>query len=111
MMCSYLILILLFAVPVAVRWFADLFYPDSAVVAQIENLWFISPFAATFSLPLGAGQAEEVLAEATAAATGSLSTVASFATGTAFVFFYVVVDLLLISVMTWLFNTRWRVAG
>jgi ABC-type transport system involved in multi-copper enzyme maturation permease subunit len=112
MMSSYLILILLFALPVAVRWFADLFYPESATVAQIENVWFISPFAATFSLPLSAGQPEELLAEATVGtATTDLSNVFSFATGAAFVFFYIVVDLLLISVMTWLFNTRWRVAS
>ena len=49
---TYLVIVSLFTVPVAVGFFADTFFPSSqgAMVAQFYGL--LSPFAATFALPL-----------------------------------------------------------
>ena len=54
-MTSYLVVIVLFAVPVAIKLFMELVYPDSIVLVWIRDFLFTSPFAATFSLPLRAG--------------------------------------------------------
>ena len=109
MMTSYLVVILLFAVPVAVKLFVDLVYTDAPVAAWIREFLFTSPFAATFSLPLQGGvQVAEAGAQAVQAVRQGTDWGAHSAA--AFLLFYTIVDLLLIWIMLRLFNTRWRVA-
>ncbi len=103
MMTSYLVLLVLFALPVVVRSFADLIAPNSPNTAWTERLQFTSPFAAAFSLPLfldrvGGAEFYE------SAVSGS-----SWATAIAFLAFYYVLDLALLGTMLRLFNIRWRV--
>ena len=52
MMTSYLVFCSLYALPLAVEWFARLLFPSSPATAYIGRLTFTSPFAAAFSLPL-----------------------------------------------------------
>ena len=96
---TYLVLVVLFAVPVAAKLFADVFYPDGRVIQIVEHLGFLSPFAATFSLPITLG----VQSAATSTANWTPYTCA------AFLLFYLVLDTLLIFSLLRRFNTRWRV--
>jgi len=101
MMTSYLVLILLFALPVAAKGFSALFFAGTPTAARVDYFMFLSPFAAAFSLPLSLGVAEEAVAQ-------SVNWLPM--TGTAFLAFYTVVDLALMGTMIRLFNIRWRVA-
>jgi ABC-type transport system involved in multi-copper enzyme maturation permease subunit len=99
MMTSYLVVILLFALPVAVKLFADLFYPGAQATIELRNFLFVSPFAAAFSLPL-------TLNGETVLHAGEWWRW----TAPAFLIFYTVLDFALVGIMLALFNVRWRVA-
>jgi len=94
MMTAYLVLIGLFAVPVAVEAFARLLLPpgDPAVVS-IRRFTFTSPFSASFALPLSVGQAPRP---------GHWPIFFAFAS------FYAMVNTTLLWLMLWLFDARWR---
>jgi ABC-type transport system involved in multi-copper enzyme maturation permease subunit len=97
LMTSYLVVILLFALPIAVKLFADLFFPNEPATQQIHECLFVSPFAATFSLPLDVETGA-----------GDPVTNWSIFTAPAFLLFYTLVDLGLIGAMLALFSVRWR---
>ena len=99
MMTSYLIVILLFALPVAVKLFADLFYPHAQATIELRQFLFVSPFAATFSLPL-------MLNGDTVMHAGGWWRW----TAPAFLIFYSLLGLSMVGLMLRLFNRRWRVA-
>ncbi|MHC4180540.1 MAG: ABC transporter permease subunit [Planctomycetota bacterium] len=94
LMTAYLVIMLLFAVPVAVNWFARFFFPDAPATEAIGHLTLTSPFAASFSLPLNIGDAPP---------NERWSVFFGFLT------FYVTANLSLLWSMLWLFNVRWRV--
>jgi ABC-type transport system involved in multi-copper enzyme maturation permease subunit len=100
MMTSYLIVIVLFALPVAVKLFADLIYPGAEATVALRDYLFVSPFAATFSLPL-------TLNDETVLHAGNWWKW----TAPAFLAFYTVLDMALIWIMLQAFKVRWRVAG
>lgn len=100
MMTSYLVLIILFGAPVAIKLFADLFYAGTPVIAQVQSLGFFSPFAACFSLPLALGGT-------TIFHTDNWT----LWTAPTFLIFYVTVDVILCVLIMRLFNVRWRVAS
>jgi ABC-type transport system involved in multi-copper enzyme maturation permease subunit len=102
MMTAYLLLILLFAAPVAMKLFADLIGADRGTVALIDESLLTSPFAAAFSLPLTLGGRE-------GAPIAPL--LGSTATAGLFLGFYLLLDLLFLGLILRLFNVRWRVAG
>ena len=95
MMTSYLAIMLLFAVPVAVEWFAQLFFRTAPVTEVIGQLTFTSPFAAAFSLPLNPRD--------------SPPRPANWPVFWGFLTFYVMAAVALLWSMLWLFNVRWRV--
>ncbi len=99
LMAAYMVVILLFAAPIAVKAFADLFYPNHDLTLALREVLFVSPFAATFSLPLGSVPKAETVG-------------ANWSDLTAFMFllFYLAADFVMISSMIALFNRRWRVA-
>ncbi|NLE38669.1 MAG: ABC transporter permease subunit [Pirellulaceae bacterium] len=98
MMTAYLTAIVLFAVPVAVKWFADLYMAGSAFAAGVKNFLFTSPFAAALSLPLTDSEGKVVVGD-----WGNW-------TCTGFLVFYLVLNLLLVATMLQLFRMRWRVS-
>ncbi len=99
LMTSYLVVILLFALPIAVKLFADLFFRNAAGTMVLRHFLFTSPFAAAFSLPLHLGEQGQVLSQA-----ANWSPI----TAPAFLLFYVLVDMVLIGGIMALFSTRWR---
>jgi ABC-type transport system involved in multi-copper enzyme maturation permease subunit len=98
LMATYMGVILLFAAPIAVKTFADVFYHGDELTLALREVLFVSPFAATFSLPLG-GVPDAA----------TVGTNWSEFTPFLFLVFYLVLDVLLISSMIGLFNRRWRV--
>jgi ABC-type transport system involved in multi-copper enzyme maturation permease subunit len=98
LMTAYLLVVVLFAAPLGVSRFVQTFFPNSPTAAAAEQTTFVSPIAAAFSLPLfldrpGADDR-----------TGQLDVYL------AFLVFYTAFDTAMLATMSWLFNTRWRVA-
>jgi hypothetical protein len=114
LMTTYLILLLLYAAPVATWIFAQEFSPGmsgSLVSGQIVTGWdsgytwlhwwtSTSPLSAAFSLPLTCNEAQNQ-----APGAGLWWNHA----GTAFMAFYVLLDAFLLGSILWLFHRRWRV--
>ena len=93
MMTAYLVILLLFAVPPAVQWFAQWFFPDAISTGWVEQWTFTSPFSAAFSLPLTLPSAERAVA-----VTGH------WQTALVFFAFYTAVDAILLAAMVVLFR-------
>lgn len=107
LMTTYLLIVLLFTLPLAVNYFASSFFPDSRAMPLVDALGVVSPFSAAFNVPLNIDPAD--LKEADKEAKEAL-----VAGSWPYFFSYVVVTLVLdatlLGSMIWLFNTRWRVA-
>jgi len=99
MMTAYLVIMLLFAVPVAVEVFGMLLRLDSMTMAAIGQLTFTSPFSASFALPLTLGQLGDAPANP-----------GNWPVFYAFLAFYAMINTTLLWSMLWLFNVRWRVS-
>jgi ABC-type transport system involved in multi-copper enzyme maturation permease subunit len=95
MMTAYLVILLLYAMPLAVEGFARLKYPESAFTLWIGKLTFTSPFAAAFSLPLH-------IAEPAATPNWTIFF--------GYLAFYGVLNLGMLMSIVELFNARWRVS-
>jgi ABC-type transport system involved in multi-copper enzyme maturation permease subunit len=107
MMTSYLVVILLFAMPVAAKLLCELLFPHSELVEQVKQAVFVSPFAAAFSLPLHFVEPAGDRAVATAAA----EAVSWWPwTSVAFLAFYAWLDVTVLWLITRLFHMRWRLA-
>jgi ABC-type transport system involved in multi-copper enzyme maturation permease subunit len=52
LICTYLIIVILFIGPLAAKFFAGTFFRGTGQAAIVERLGILSPFAATFALPL-----------------------------------------------------------
>ncbi len=52
LMTTYLIIVVLFAAPLAITFFANTFFYDTAAAEFIRDASFSSPFAAAFNLPI-----------------------------------------------------------
>jgi ABC-type transport system involved in multi-copper enzyme maturation permease subunit len=99
MMTSYLVLMVLFAMPVAVDWFARLFFKGAAATEVIAQFTLTSPFSAAFALPLDTGQSTAQVVQSAG----------NWPVFLGFLVFYALVDFTLLRSMIWLFNVRWRV--
>jgi len=105
MMTTYLVIILLFAAPLAVNYFAQTFFPDREAARWIEDAGFTSPFAAAFAVPLDVGTTPG------SASTSGADGIGNWPLFAAYVAFCLGLNGCLLLTMIWLFNTRWRVAG
>jgi ABC-type transport system involved in multi-copper enzyme maturation permease subunit len=100
MMTSYLVVMVLFALPLAVSLLARLLFRDAPATLWIGQLTFTSPFAAAFSLPLSLGRFGE-----------NVPILANWPVVGGFFTFYVLLNASLLCSMLWLFNVRWRVSA
>jgi ABC-type transport system involved in multi-copper enzyme maturation permease subunit len=101
LMCSYLVIIVLFCVPLAVNFFAIEFFPSHPATKYVEWSGVTSPFAATFAIPL---DMDLVPSDEEEAAKGNWPLYGAYAG------FTLALDVFLLSIMISLFNVRWRVA-
>lgn len=101
LMTSYLLVIVLFCLPLAVNFFAAEFFPSHPSTKYVEWIGLSSPFSASFAVPL----TMEV---------GSSATVSEPKGNWLLVVGYFAVSLVynatLSGLMIWLFNARWRVS-
>jgi ABC-type transport system involved in multi-copper enzyme maturation permease subunit len=118
LMTTYLAIMLLFAAPLAVRFFADTFYPyetakpnENRATLMIANASFTSPFAAAQAVPLDTGPSESSGRSAGSSAAEQAALVGNWPLYFAYIGFSLGLDAILLLTMMWLFNTRWRVAG
>jgi len=98
MMTAYLAAMVLFALPVAAKWFAEIYMPGTSAITWTTSFAFTSPFAAALSLPLS--DAEGHLLPNTWGAWTCVK----------FLVFYIALDGLLVWAMIRLFHARWRVS-
>jgi ABC-type transport system involved in multi-copper enzyme maturation permease subunit len=98
LMTSYLLVVVLFAAPLATAYFADTFFPNAPLTPMVQSATFISPIGAAFSLPL------ELSRPDAGGRTGQWSVYY------AFLALYAALNLVMLSTMSWLFHARWRVA-
>lgn len=95
---SYLLILLLYVWPVAVRFFAETFFPATRLAEVVGWLCATSPFAAAFAVPL------EIVIESGTSRVGDLPLVG------AYFLFGLALNAGLLAAMSRLFHTRWRVA-
>jgi ABC-type transport system involved in multi-copper enzyme maturation permease subunit len=98
LMTAYLVIVLLFAAPIGVQVFAKTFFENDPLAAQVEELSFISPVLTAFCVPLDLDRPD------VAPILPRWPQVITFAA------FYLALNVVLLLVMSWLFQTRWRVA-
>jgi ABC-type transport system involved in multi-copper enzyme maturation permease subunit len=101
LMTSYLLVIMLFCLPLAIRFFAYEFFPSHPATERIDWVGLTSPFAATFAVPLNMESGSSATVEPVV---GNWPLVGAFFLWTA------VWNSALIGLMIWLFNVRWRVS-
>jgi hypothetical protein len=100
LMSSYLVIIVLFCVPLAVKFFATVFYSAHPATEYVEWAGITSPFAASFAIPLDM----ELVRSSDEPLPGNWLLYGAYAA------FTISLNLFLLSIMVWLFNARWRVA-
>jgi ABC-type transport system involved in multi-copper enzyme maturation permease subunit len=98
LMTTYLVIVLLFAAPLAINFFATEFFPDATLTRVVQALGVASPLAAAFNVPLHFNMPDigDVLG--------------SWPMFTSYVGFTILLNVGLLGTMIWLFNVRWRVA-
>ena len=94
----------LFFAPVAATFFADTFFQDDPGTKIVKATGFTSPFSATFNVPLDVEQ------KATADLNNK-TPIGDWPLVAAYGSFTVGLNIVLLGMMMWLFNTRWRVSG
>jgi hypothetical protein len=107
MMTSYLVVIVLFAMPVVAKVLCDLLFPHSDLLEQVKRAALVSPFAAAFSLPL---HFVEPAGEGAVASAASQAVTWWPWTAAAFLVFYAWLDVTVLWLITRLFHMRWRLA-
>ncbi|MFO0792237.1 MAG: ABC transporter permease subunit [Pirellulales bacterium] len=101
LIATYLIIVVMFMTPVAAKFFAQTFFQGTQKAAAAEKLGVMSPFSATFALPL------DVQDDRTTAPAPVDSDLPVFF---GFIGWSVVYDTALVLMMMRLFQVRWRVA-
>jgi hypothetical protein len=101
LIATYLIIIVLFMAPLAVTFFAKTFY-GRAEADLVDKVGVLSPFSATFALPLDVTSADAP--NSTAPVVGNLSVFFGF------IGWSLLYNVGLLIAMMRLFQVRWRVA-
>lgn len=102
---SYTVIIVLFGAPLAARFFADTFFPKTPAAEVAQVLTIASPFAATFALPLDIERPDDY--------DPALARVQAIGEPTVFFGFIgwsVAYNVVLLLLIIWLFQARWRVS-
>jgi ABC-type transport system involved in multi-copper enzyme maturation permease subunit len=114
LMTTYLLIVLLFTAPLAVRFFAQTFFPSQSTAGAKESatevvrpLMMTSPFAAAFSVPLRFEAAAWYRSDESRFGP---QVIADWPLFWSYVGFTCLFDAALAGLMIWLFNTRWRVS-
>jgi ABC-type transport system involved in multi-copper enzyme maturation permease subunit len=99
---TYLIISVMFLAPVAVTFFAETFYGGTSGAAVADSVGIMSPFSATFALPLDASSGDDLAPSA--AVQGNVHVFFGF------IGWSMLYNVALVLAMMRLFQVRWRVA-
>ena len=102
LMASYLIVIVLFCLPVAGKFFANEFFPVHPNTKYVAWAGVTSPFSAAFAVPLDMSMLQS---DPTNMVDGNWPLFA------AYMLFTGLLNAVLLALMIWLFNLRWRVSS
>ncbi len=108
LMTSYLVIIVLFAAPLAAGFFADTFYQGQPAAEIVRNASFTSPFAAAFGVPLHMDYGR--IESAAGPPHDWPGFMMQFLPFINYMAFTGLLNAALLTTMIWMFNTRWRVA-
>jgi ABC-type transport system involved in multi-copper enzyme maturation permease subunit len=97
----YVVVIVLYGMPLVVGFFGDTFYPNDPATESVRWLRVSSPFAAAHDVPV---ELPKALHRQSVASSGSWPRFG------AFVWFTTLLNVAFFATMMWLFTTRWRVA-
>lgn len=108
---TYMVILSLYVVPVAVSFFATTFFPDAPGTPYVEMATVTSPFAAAHEIPI---YIDDELCEWVRPEVDQPS-ILGYATAdlwhfAGYISFALVFNLLLFVSMIWMFNSRWRVS-
>ena len=101
LMATYLIIILLFGVPLALIFFSQQFFGGYQITEYIVTAGFTSPFWTAYMVPM----------EFDHVSSNAFAMEKSWVVYGCYVAFTLALNGLLLLMMIWLFNTRWRVSG
>lgn len=115
LMATYVLILVLYLVPLAANFFAENYFPNSRAAEWTRAASVTSPFAAAFNIPI---YMDDLASDSVGwdrpgpNETGTLfgyrlSELRHFG---GYVLFTIVFDTIVFGVMIWMFNTRWRVS-
>lgn len=103
LMSTYLLISTLFFMPMAIQFFAERFFPDHELTSYVKVAGVLSPFSATFNVPIDMDTLSTK--DPNRVITGSWPLVGGYVLTT------VLMNISLLALMIWLFRSRWRVSG
>jgi len=107
---TYMIIVVMFMAPVAVKYFAQTFFQGTSEAAIASKVGVLSPFSATFALPLDVESSEGATLNSTEAAAAAKAASSDLRIFFGYVGWTILYNAVLILVMMRLFQVRWRVA-
>ncbi len=107
LMVTYLVIVTLFCMPLAVKFFSDTFFLSEQASRTTEFVGIMSPFMAAFQVPL---KNDEPNKQSQLKAAPESIKKDSWQLPLAYMLTATILNLLMLGIMTWLFNSRWRVA-
>ena len=115
LIATYSIIFLLYLTPLAMTYFATEYFEDANVISYIIGSNVTSPFAASFGIPLYVDDFHNMTINWEPRKTGevgfmryALKDLTFFA---GYVGFTVLLNTVLMGLMVWMFNSRWRVSS
>jgi ABC-type transport system involved in multi-copper enzyme maturation permease subunit len=104
LLSTYLVILVMFTAPLAAAFFASTFFSNVDSAQDVAWLGVLSPFAATFALPLDAAQTNEAGVVTDSVSAGDLPLFFGYV-GTTLLY-----NSALLVLITWMFRVRWRVS-
>jgi ABC-type transport system involved in multi-copper enzyme maturation permease subunit len=111
---TYLVILLLYVAPLAASFFASTYFPESPNTRIVEGLTITSPFAAAFNFPIYMDDISSETFHWTRDTTGPSLLGYPWADLRHFggyLLFSVLLNMILLGLSTWMFNSRWRVSS
>jgi ABC-type transport system involved in multi-copper enzyme maturation permease subunit len=102
LIATYLIIVVMFMAPVAATFFAKTFFTGTTQTAVVDQLGVISPFSATFALPLDVSSGE--------GPNSAPPTAGNLHVFFGFIGWSILYNVALVVAMIRLFQVRWRIA-
>ncbi len=107
LMVTYLVIATLFCMPLAVKFFSDTFFLSERATRTTEIVGITSPFMAAFQVPLAN---DEPITQSQPKVSPESIKNDSWQLPLVYMLTTAILNLLMLGIMTWLFNSRWRVA-